>query len=149
LVDVDSYVVFVKARTLRRQSLLPCAGNGRWDPLRNVGWRLIPIANYPLEICILYVYIEEADIDWDPEKARSNLKKHGVCFSDAEMVLSDPNGLTVEDTGAKDEQRFVTVGTDSVGRILVVVYEYRGEDIRLISARPATKRERTKYEEGI
>jgi hypothetical protein len=93
LVDVDSYVVFAKARTLQRQPLLPCAGNGRWDPLRKVGWRLIPIANYPLEICILYVYIEEIDIVWDPEKARSNLKKHGVRFSDAEIVLSDPNAL--------------------------------------------------------
>jgi hypothetical protein len=41
----------------------------------------------------LYVYIEEIDIVWDPEKARSNLKKHGVRFSDAEIVLSDPNAL--------------------------------------------------------
>jgi uncharacterized DUF497 family protein len=84
-----------------------------------------------------------------PEKARSNLKKHGVRFSDAEIVLSDPNALTTEDTGTEEEQRIVTVGTDSVGRILVVVYAYRGEDIRLISARPATRREKKHYEEGI
>ena len=89
------------------------------------------------------------NVVWDPEKARSNLKKHGVRFSDAEMVLSDPNALTAEDTSAEGEQRFVTVGTDSVGRTLVVVYVYRTEDVRLISARPATRRERKHYEEGI
>ena len=70
------------------------------------------------------------DVVWDPEKARSNLKKHGVRFSDAEMVLFDPNALTREDTQAEGEQRFVTVGADSVGRIIVAVYTHRGEDIR-------------------
>ena len=89
------------------------------------------------------------DVVWDPEKARSNAKKHGVRFSDAEMVLFDPNALTKEDVIADGEQRFATVGMDTLGRILVVVYTYRGEDIRLISARPATKRERKHYEEGI
>jgi len=89
------------------------------------------------------------DVVWDPEKARENLKKHGVRFSDAEMVLFDPNALTREDIESEGEQRFVTVGMDSGGRILVVVYTYRGEDIRLISARSVTKRERMQYEEGI
>ena len=87
------------------------------------------------------------DVVWDPEKAKSDLKKHGVRFSDAEMVLSDPNALTKEDTDTEHEQRFVTVGMDSCGRILVAAYTYRGEDIRLISARPATKRERRSCEE--
>jgi len=64
-------------------------------------------------------------------------------------VLFDPNALTMEDTTAAGEQRFVTVGTDSVGRVLVVVYAYREEDIRLISARPATRQERKNYEEGV
>ena len=89
------------------------------------------------------------DVVWDPEKAQSNLKKHGVRFSDAEPVLFDPNALTMEDITASGEQRFVTVGADSVGRVLVVVYTYREEDIRLISARPATRKERKNYEEGI
>ena len=89
------------------------------------------------------------DVIWYPEKARLNLKKHGVRFSDAETVLYDPNALTREDIESEGEQRFVTVGMDSGGRILVVVYTYHGEDIRLISARPATKRERMQYEEGI
>jgi hypothetical protein len=89
------------------------------------------------------------DVVWDPEKARENLKKHGVRFSDAETVLFDPNALTREDMESEGEQRFVTVGMDTLGHILVVVYTYRGEDIRLISARFATKRERMQYEEGI
>jgi len=89
------------------------------------------------------------DVVWDPEKARSNLKKHGVRFSDAETVLFDPNALTREDMESEGEQRFVTVGMDTLGHIFVVVYTYRGEDIRLISARAATKRERMHYEKGI
>jgi uncharacterized DUF497 family protein len=89
------------------------------------------------------------DVVWDPEKARSNLRKRGVRFSDAETVLFDPNALTAEDPTAAGEQRFVTVGADSVGRVLVVVYAYREEDIRLISARSATRKERKHYEEGI
>jgi len=89
------------------------------------------------------------DVTWDPEKARDNLRKHGVRFSDAESVLFDPGALTREDTAAEGEQRLVTLGADPIGRILVVVYTYRGEDIRLISAWQATKKERRHYEEGI
>ena len=89
------------------------------------------------------------DAVWDPEKAKSNVKKHGIRFSDAEMVLFDPNALTREDMISDGEQRFVTVGADTIGRVLVVVYTYRGEDIRLISARSATKREKKSHEEGI
>ena len=88
------------------------------------------------------------DIVWDPEKARTNMKRHGIRFSDAEMVFFDPNALTREDLDVNSEQRFVSIGMDAIGRVLVV-YTYRGEDIRLISARTATKRERERYEEGI
>jgi uncharacterized DUF497 family protein len=102
-----------------------------------------------LDICILYVYIINTDIVWDPEKAKINMKQHGIRFSDAEIVLFDPNALTREDLDVKNEQRFVSIGMDAIGRVLVVVYTYRGEDIRLISARFATKRERERYEEGI
>ena len=89
------------------------------------------------------------DVVWDPDKAKVNLKKHGVRFADAETVLFDPNALTREDMETEGEQRFVTVGMDALGRILIVVYTYRGEDIRLISARSANRRERMQYEEGI
>jgi uncharacterized DUF497 family protein len=89
------------------------------------------------------------DIVWDPEKASSNLKKHGVHFSDAESVLYDPLALTLEDEEAEGEQRFVTLGSDSLGRILVVVYTYRTDHIRLISARKAETNEIRSYEERI
>ena len=89
------------------------------------------------------------NIRWDPLKAESNFRKHRVRFSDAEPVLFDPLAMTHEDVEAKDEQRFVTIGRDSLDRILVVVYTHRGEEIRMISARRATPRERRNYEEGI
>ncbi len=97
----------------------------------------------------MYVYTVLVNVVWDPEKAETNLKKHGIRFSDAEIILSDPSALTREDINTKGEQRFVTAGIDGVGRVLVVVYTHRGEDIRLISARTATKGERKSYEEGI
>lgn len=97
----------------------------------------------------MYVYTNYVNVVWDPEKAKSNLKKHGIHFSDAEMILSDPNALTREDIITERELRFVSVGTDAFGRVLVVVYTHRGENIRLISARTATKSERKSYEEGI
>ena len=88
-------------------------------------------------------------IGWDPEKARANLNKHGVRFSDAEVALFDPNAITVEDETAEGERRYVSIGMDALGRILVVVFSYREDEIRLISVRKATRRERTSYEEGI
>lgn len=72
-----------------------------------------------------------------------------VRFSDAETVLFNPNALTREDDEARGEQRFVSGGTDSSGRIVVVVYSHRGETIRLISTRAATRSERKSHEEGI
>lgn len=86
---------------------------------------------------------------WDPAKARANLLKHGVRFSDAEGVLFDPLAITREDVTSLAEQRFVTIGADSVGRVVVVVYAPRGETLRLISARRATRKERHQYAEGI
>jgi uncharacterized protein len=89
------------------------------------------------------------DITWDPNKAEINFQKHGIRFSDAEIVLYDPFAMTIEDQDVAAEQRFVTVGADAVGRIIVVVYSYRADSIRLISARKATPTERKKYEKGI
>jgi uncharacterized DUF497 family protein len=88
-------------------------------------------------------------IDWDPQKARSNVGKHGVHFSDVEIVFSDPFAVVACDPDAEDEERFVVLGADATGRVVVAVYTYRGDTLRLISARPATKRERLCYEEGI
>jgi uncharacterized protein len=89
------------------------------------------------------------EVEWDPKKAASNLQKHGVSFSDAEAVLFDPNALSFEDTAAQGEQRFVVIGMDHLWRLLVVVYTDRGNRVRLISARSATRSERRKYESGI
>jgi uncharacterized DUF497 family protein len=83
---------------------------------------------------------------WDPAKARANLRKHGVRFADAVTVLEDERAISVRDD-REDEDRWVTIGMDSLARILVVVYTWRGEQIRLISARPATSRESREYEE--
>lgn len=89
------------------------------------------------------------DVRWDPAKDKANYCKHGVRFSDAELVLYDPLALTLEDHDAEGEQRFVSVGRDVVGSVLVVVYTYRGQSIQLISARRATRKEIRIYEEGI
>jgi uncharacterized DUF497 family protein len=87
--------------------------------------------------------------EWDSNKARLNLEKHGIDFVDATGVLEDERALTLRDPYAGEEERWITVGADSLGRILVVVYTWRGNRIRLISARPATARERSQYEESL
>jgi uncharacterized DUF497 family protein len=86
------------------------------------------------------------DFEWDPVKAAANLQKHGVDFADATGVFFDDMAITILDDKASEE-RFVTIGADSLGRILVVAYTWRGELIRIISARKATVRERRQYEE--
>ena len=85
-------------------------------------------------------------ITFDPNKAAINYRKHGIRFSDAESVLFDPMALTREDMDAEGEQRFTSIGVDATGRLLVVAFSYRGEEIRMISARPATAKEREYYE---
>lgn len=84
---------------------------------------------------------------WDNNKAAANLRKHGIDLADAVLVLSDDLAITVLDERF-DEERFITIGMDALGRVLVVVYTHRGTEIRLISARSATRQERTQYEEG-
>ena len=70
-------------------------------------------------------------------------------FSDAEVALFDLNAITLEDETSEGERRYISIGMDALGRVLVVVFSYRGDDIRLISVRPATRIERKSYEEGI
>ena len=89
------------------------------------------------------------DVRWDPAKAKANLKKHGVRFSDAESVLFDPLSLSMEDESAEGEQRFISIGLDVGGRVLVVVYTHRSDEVRLISARLASRSEFQIYEKGI
>jgi uncharacterized DUF497 family protein len=89
------------------------------------------------------------DIEFDPDKAAENQRKHRVSFAHAEQVLRDPAALTVEDPDAEGEPRFITLGIDALGRTLVVVYTPRGERTRIISARKASKVEALAYAKGI
>ena len=86
--------------------------------------------------------------EWDSAKAESNLEKQGVDFADAAVALEDPHALTIRDPFSDEEERFITVCVDPVGRSLVVVFTWRSEKVRIISARQATPRERREYEGG-
>jgi uncharacterized DUF497 family protein len=88
-------------------------------------------------------------IEWDPAKAKSNHIKHGVRFSDVEPAFYDEFALSMPDPFAAAEERFILVGRDALSRVLTIAYTYRGEHIRVISARSATKAERRAYEKGI
>ena len=88
-------------------------------------------------------------IEWDPAKAKSNLRKHGISFSDVEPAFFDDSALSIPDPFSSAEQRFILVGRDALGRVATIVYTYRGEHIRVISARPASRAERNTYEQGI
>ena len=81
-------------------------------------------------------------------QAQQNVRKHGVSFADAVTVLEDDRALTERDMSNDAEERYATMGVDGLGRVLVVVYTWRGENLRLISARSATQRERRVYEES-
>jgi uncharacterized DUF497 family protein len=87
------------------------------------------------------------EVEWDPAKARANHRKHGIRFADAVAALEDSGAISVRDD-SEDEERWITIGIDGLARTLVVVYTWREERIRLISARLATRKESRQYEEG-
>jgi uncharacterized protein len=90
----------------------------------------------------------QLSFEWDENKARSNLRKHGVSFNEAATVFLDPFSITIDDPNHSiGEDRFVDIGASSNGRILVVVYTERGATIRLISCRKATSLEIKRYEQ--
>ena len=85
---------------------------------------------------------------WDREKAAANLSKHGVAFDEAASAFGDPLSITVADPEHSiGEQRWLLVGQSAAGRLLVVAHTEAGDEIGIISARPATRRERQNYEE--
>jgi hypothetical protein len=84
---------------------------------------------------------------WNRDKAVANVRKHGIDFADAVSVFSDDLAITIPDERF-GEERFVTIGVDAFGRVLVVVYTLRDDEVRLISVRKATRQERQQYEEG-
>jgi uncharacterized protein len=86
------------------------------------------------------------EFDWDPEKSRTNLQKHGVSFFEAASALSDPFSITEYDSiHSIGEDRFITIGCSDRQRLLVIVHTERETSIRLISARPATSKEKKLY----
>jgi len=85
------------------------------------------------------------EFEFDPNKARLNQLKQGVSFAHAEQALRDEMAVTIEDPDAIGEQRFVTLGSDALGRLLIVVHTQRGERTRLISARKASPGESEQY----
>jgi uncharacterized DUF497 family protein len=88
--------------------------------------------------------------EWDDAKAKQNLRKHRVSFHEASTVFGDPLALTIPDPlHSVEEDRFITLGESHRRRLLVVVSTERGDKIRIISARVATRRERKDYEEGV
>lgn len=88
-------------------------------------------------------------IEWDRAKAARNLLKHHIDFAEAATVLEDACALTIEDVFASEEARYVSIGIDGIGRILVVVYTFQEDAFRLISARRASPSERKAYEKRI
>jgi uncharacterized DUF497 family protein len=87
--------------------------------------------------------------EWDPDKAASNLAKHGVSFEEASTVFGDALATTTADPEhSLGEQRFLTTGLSTQGRLLVVWHTDRGESIRIVGVREATTRERRIYESG-
>ena len=86
---------------------------------------------------------------WDPQKAEANFVKHGVRFAECLPVFDDDMALTIVDEESDpNERRFVSLGLGGMGRILVVVYSWRGKNIRIISARRVDSHERAQYEEA-
>jgi uncharacterized protein len=91
--------------------------------------------------------MQNSEFEWDDNKAKSNLKKHGVSFEEAATIFNDPEIATIPDPDhSEDEERFVSLGISLIQRLLLVVHAERNERIRLISARKATETERKTYE---
>jgi len=88
--------------------------------------------------------------EWDPKKAKANLRKHGVSFEEAATIFLDPFAVTYPDPDHSDEEtREITIGRSARHRVVFLSHTRRGERTRLISGRKATKRERKQYEESI
>ena len=89
------------------------------------------------------------DFQWEDAKAGSNAEKHGVTFAEAITVFADTLSVTGYDPGHSDEEdRFLTMGVSVEGRLLVVSHTDRGDAVRIISAREASRRERKDYQDG-
>jgi uncharacterized protein len=88
------------------------------------------------------------EFEWDPAKARENLRKHGIRFADAQQAFADEQAVLIEDQ-FPFEPRFILIGRDAIDQILVVIFTWRNDIIRIISVRKATPRERQQYEGDV
>ncbi|MEO0350660.1 MAG: BrnT family toxin [Cyanobacteria bacterium P01_A01_bin.15] len=90
------------------------------------------------------------EFEWDSDKASINFEKHGVSFQEATTVFNDPLSVTFPDPDhSVGENRYIIIGASVIGLLLVVAHTERGQKLRIISARKATRKERTFYEEGF
>ena len=148
-----SHVPSLVARSGHLLSLLSAAELERspafrclYSSLQSTLYCLCSCVFSPLRLCIFVHTLESMEYEWDEHKAASNVVKHGIDFADAATALEDEAAITTADEFA-DEERLITIGMDALGRLLVVVYTWRGAAaIRLISARRATRHERQQYE---
>ena len=86
---------------------------------------------------------------FDPAKNAANLRKHGISLAEGDGVLNDPLTLTLDDLSSQGEQRFISIGMNVFGKLRVVVYAFRDEDVRIISVRQAEPKEVRAYEKGV
>ena len=102
-----------------------------------------------IDVYAYCAYTAWVSADFDPKKDAANIRKHGISLSEGDGVLSDPLALTIEDESAEGEQRFVTIGMNVFGALMVVVHTPRRDGLRIISVRKPDPRERRDYEKGV
>jgi uncharacterized DUF497 family protein len=132
-------------------NLLDCKIRDR-ELKRILPYRLITstpaIPHFGFDVCTKCAYTEIVGFEWDEEaKAGTNFRKHSVRMPAAIPVFDDPYAITItDDESDPNEQRFLTLGMGAAGRLLVVAYTWRGNNIRIVSARPAEAHECEEYE---
>lgn len=100
----------------------------------------------PCHWCTSVHTLSGRGFEWSPSRARANLRKHGIDLADVTVVFDDDRALTIRDElTAVGEQRYLTLGRDARGRVVVVAFTWRDSRIRLLSARKATPGERRQY----
>ncbi len=105
-----------------------------------------PVTETHYKLCTIVHTSIRMDFEWDLVKAKTNLLRHGVNFADAATSFDDRHALTVVDPDLESEERFLTVAQDVNGRVLVTCFAFRGDAIRIISSRKASRGERHRYE---
>lgn len=135
------------AESRHKDRYLPPESPLRW-PSNSLRTKYARAGCQPAVVVQRRVEIVALLFEWDPKKSTANLRKHRVSFKEATTVFGDPLSVTIEDPDRPGgEQRSLTLGLSNRARLLVVVHAKRGDRIRIISARRATRHERRTYEE--